>query len=139
MAKPEDVVEEEILKFINNIADEIFAESQQNLVRDGKIDTGTLLKSGNINRLKDGAEIVYIAPYADDVEFGRLPGSMPPSDRLEKWVRRKLGVDRSKSKGVAFAVARAIKERGIQPAPYLRPAADKVLVQSRFGVSEVSI
>ncbi len=113
-------------EFMDNIVDEIFAKSQENLVRDGKVDTANLLKSGNVNRRYLEKEIVYTAPHAEAVEFGRSPGIMPPPDALIKWCERKLGVNPKEAKNVAFAVALAIKQRGIEPSPYLRPAIEAV-------------
>jgi len=112
-------------ELMDEIIDSIFADSQQNLVKDGKIDTANLLKSGNVNRGYLKKEIVYTAPYAEAVEFGRSPGMMPPSDALEKWVIRKLGVDPKRAKSVAYAIALNIKERGIMPSPFIRPAFEK--------------
>ena len=145
MANPADVLEAEFLKKINDMADLIFQLSQENLIKDGKLDTANLLKSGNVNRLPDGAQIVYTAPYAEDVEFGRTANKVEESvgelqDNLDGWVKRKLGIkDVKKRRTTAFFVARAIKKRGIQPSPYLKPAAEKGLIESGFGVTEVRL
>lgn len=113
-------------KELQDFVDEVFRLSQENLVSEGKVDTANLLKSGNVDREFLKAKIRYSAPYADDVHFGRTPGSMPPTDALLKWVRRKLNVqDDKKARRVAFAVAMAIKQRGIQEFPYLIMAAEK--------------
>lgn len=116
----------ELDKFMDNVIDEIFAKSQENLIRDGKVDTANLLKSGNVNRRYLEKQIVYTAPHAEAVEFGRSPGIMPPPSALEKWCERKLGVNPKEAKSVAFAIALSIKERGIEPSPYLRPAFEAV-------------
>jgi len=127
MATPEQVILNEIDKQMNDIIDRTFQLSQENLVEDNKIDTGNLLKTGNVNRNFLEKEIVYPAPYADDVHFGRNPGTMPPPQALEKWVKRKLGVQgEAEIKRVAFNIARAIKRRGIQPTPYLLRAFEQV-------------
>ena len=58
-------------------------------------------------------EVRSIATYAAPVEFGRLPGRMPPVDAIKYWVRRKLGItgDRE-ARSAAYVIARAIGKRG---------------------------
>ena len=51
--------------------------------------------------------------YPSVMEHGRKPGTMPPPDALERWVHIKLGVSEKDAPGVALAVARKIKARGI--------------------------
>ncbi|HUV74810.1 MAG TPA: hypothetical protein VMW79_10910 [Anaerolineae bacterium] len=53
----------------------------------------------------DATEVPY-GPYA--LEYGRLPGRMPPPDRLEEWAGRHGMV------GAGFAIARAIAARGVK-------------------------
>lgn len=136
MAKPEDVFLEAIDKQMDDFVDKVFAKSQQNLIDDGKIDTGELLKSGNINRKFLEKTIIYTAPYADSIEFGRFPGTMPPVEPLIDWVRRKLGVRNLKeARSTAWAVATAIKQRGLQPSPYLQPAITNT--NAEFKIKQV--
>jgi hypothetical protein len=54
--------------------------------------------------------------YGWAVERGRPPGSMPPVDQIELWVRRKLGVTGSEARTTAFLIARAIERRGTRGA-----------------------
>ena len=127
MADIVDTIMQEFDKQMDRFVDQVFAESQQNLVDEGKIDTGNLLKTGNINRKFLEKEIVYPAPYAEPVHFGRVAGTMPPVAPLEKWARRKLLIrDPKEARRTAWAIAFAIKERGIQPSPFLQNALDKV-------------
>lgn len=53
--------------------------------------------------------------YARPIENGRRPGSMPPVEPIRYWVERKLGLQMPESKGVAFAIARSIMQRGYSP------------------------
>jgi hypothetical protein len=78
------------------------------------------------NVAEDGSRIVGEVgsglPYASVLEDGRnpWPGRQPPSgpgSDLRTWARRKLGDER-----LAYVVARAIKRRGFNAQPYLRPA-----------------
>jgi len=129
----EEVVLSEIDKFMNEVTDRIFQLSQENLITEGKVDTGNLLKTGNVNRRFLEKEIVYPAPYADTIEFGRNPGQMPPPEALNNWVRRKLGVKNEKeAKRVSWAIAMAIKQRGIQPTPFLQNAISQA--KTEFGI-----
>jgi len=123
---PEQVVLEEINKVMDNFIDRIFELSQENLIEDGKIDTGTMFKTANVKRKFLHKEIIYPALYAESIEYGRVPGTMPPSQALEKWVRRKLGLTNEvQIRRAAFAIAKAIKKRGTQPTYFLRRAISK--------------
>ena len=118
----------EVDKIMDDIIDRIFQLSQERLIEDKKIDTGTLMKTANVNRRFLEKEIVYHTLYAEFVEFGRNPGQMPPPAALQKWVRRKLGIANEKeNKRVSWAIAKAIKERGIAPSPFLRPALERTV------------
>lgn len=131
--KPEDVIEKEIDKIMNNYVDEVFRLSQEKLIEMNKVDTGSLLKTANINRAFLEKEIVYPAIHADIIEFGRVPGTMPPTDALISWVRRKLGIKNDKeARRIAFAIAMAIKQRGLEPTPYLQPSINQANV--KFGL-----
>ena len=55
-----------------------------------------------------GTPLVYGWP----VERGRKPGKMPPIDAIELWVNRKLGLEGSEARGVAYLIARTIGRRG---------------------------
>ncbi len=119
-------------ELMDEMIDSIFADSQRNLINEGKVDTANLLKSGNINRSYLHKQIIYTAPYAEAVEYGRSPGTMPPVDALVKWVERKLGVNPKEAKSVAFAIAKNIKERGILPCPFIRPAVEKAEIDFKM-------
>ncbi len=56
--------------------------------------------------------------YGQALEVGRKPGKFPPVEMggLELWVRRKLGVPASLSRGVAYAIATVISRRGTKGA-----------------------
>lgn len=135
MAEPEDVLLDAIDKIANDYVDRAFQLSQQNLVADGKIDTGILLKSGNINRFFLDKEIVYTAPHAEPIEFGRVAGTMPPVDPIIRWVLRKgFANNQVTARKIAWAVAVAIKQRGLDPSPYLEPALEQTSVEFKRKV-----
>ena len=46
------------------------------------------------------------------LEIGRRPGKMPPIEPIEKWVIGKLNVPEDEARGVAFAIAKKIAEKG---------------------------
>lgn len=122
MAQNDDVIAKEFDRFLDKFADRVFFHSQENLVRQNKIDTGTLLKTANIQREFLVKQIIYPANYADSIEYGRAAGSMPPVDPLVRWVRRKFGLKEKEARQRAWAIAISIKKRGIQSSPFLRPA-----------------
>lgn len=125
MVKAKDQMLKIIDEYMDDFINSVFAKSQNNLVDDNKIDTGTLFKTANVNREFLSKEIVYPASYAESVEFGRNPGSMPPVDPLVKWVRRKLGVrNLQEAQSIAWAISKSIKKRGIAPVRFLRNAIE---------------
>lgn len=129
----EQAILEEVDKQLQSFANKIFQYSQEYLIEQGKVDTGILHKTANINRGFLEAEIVYPALYADFVHNGRAVGSMPPVKPIQAWVKRKLGVtNEAENKRVAFAIAMAIKQRGILPCPYLQQAV--VRASGEYGV-----
>ena len=121
---------EAIDKQLDEVADFIFQKSQENIVNKSIIDEGTLLKSGNINRKPFNKEIIYPVIYADSIEFGRIPGSMPPIEPIMNWIRRKLGIsDEKEVRRIAFAISTDIKTNGLFPRPFLGPAIESAKAQ----------
>jgi hypothetical protein len=77
----------------------------------------------------DATEVPY-GPYA--LEYGRLPGRMPPVIRLEEWAGRHGMV------GMGFIIARAIARRGVS-APHtlsnaVKTKADAVVKKFEEGI-----
>jgi len=115
---------------LDEITDQIFADSQDNIVTKNIIDEGTLLKSGKITSNFLNKEIKYDVPYAEEIEFGRTPGTEPPFGPILAWVKRKK-LAKNDSAAYAFAknIVRKIKEQGKEPRPFLSPAVDKAKAQ----------
>lgn len=112
-------LEDAIDKWLDDFVDKIFEISQRRLEAENKIDTGLMMKTGNVVRERLHKQIVYPTPYAGVVHDGRMPGTMPPTSALEGWAKRKLGVSDKEAKGVAFAIATKIKQRGTESFPFL--------------------
>ena len=53
-------------------------------------DTGTLAKSWFLVPWLRGVALYNTQAYAAVIEYGRRPGTMPPVEAIEVWVRRKL-------------------------------------------------
>ena len=110
---PKDLkeLEEEIMK---QLALEIFKHSQKNLIEDGSVDTGFLLRSGKIQKETDSYSIFYDAPYAQIINDGASRILVSPQ-QLEGWVRRKLKIkDPIKNKRVSIAISKKLRERGME-------------------------
>jgi hypothetical protein len=101
---------------MDDLADLILEKAVQQLIDDGKIDTGAIIKTANVNREYLHKQVVFPMEYSDVVNYGRQPNSrMPPPSALYDWVRRKLGVQGdTQIKQTAYLIARAIGERGIE-------------------------
>ena len=114
-------------EIIRDIADKIFTRSQENLVEDGSIDTGNLLRSGKIYQKGKSTIIEYDAPYAAAIEAGTKPHQVDPAD-LYKWVRRKLGITNPQEiKRVSFAISQNIAKRGTEPTWFFKRALKSVM------------
>ncbi len=69
--------------------------------------TGATANSIN-SRYTDVSAMVMGASYSDiPLEYGRRPGSYPPTEALKRWCKLKLGDEK-----LAFVVARKIAQRG---------------------------
>lgn len=73
------------------------------------------------------AELGSPARHVPVLEGGRRPGRrQPPSDALELWVRRRLGItNRSEARGVAFVIARSIAKKGTDALEMFEKAAEE--------------
>ena len=119
-------VDEALDEMLDNIADELFSESQENIERYGITDTGFMAGHVNVNRSFLRKEIVYSAPYAAVIEFGREPGFMPPVEPIIKWLIRKLHMTEKKAKRIAWAIAKGMERDGTKARPFLRDAINTV-------------
>lgn len=99
---------------------EIVNELKMKLIENKSIDTSAGI-SGIRFRVEGDSIIVSMPEHLKYVEFGRLPGKMPPVEALEGWAERKLG-----DKDLAWPIAIKIEKEGIEPRPFIRPTLDKV-------------
>ena len=74
--KLKEQIKEAVIKGIQRNADRIFDISQSTAECYVPTDTGVLKKSGAVNYLPNGAEILYTANYSSAVEFG-IPSDIP--------------------------------------------------------------
>ena len=123
---------EDFLKLLDegltDVAEAVFTRSQELVA----VDEGMLKKSGHVEDAYLEKDIVYDAPYADDIEFGTDPHEVP-FENIYDWVNRKradFGIKPSAVYIVAKNVRQKILERGTDPQPYLRPAFDEVEVRA---------
>ena len=114
----------------------------------GVFDRGGYRRGWKARPTANGAILFNDAPYAPVIEEGRRPNSrMPPVAVIERWVKRKGiggGLDKIRgasgkndgpiqkaakvdSKGIAFAIARAIGKRGIKGKHLLALAAPALI------------
>ena len=108
---------------LQDIAEDIVAQIQHEIVSDHLVFSRKLFESWEIT--KDGDSLVIGSPliYARIMDEGRLPGSMPPVSALFPWVRDKIPTKSAEeAKSIAFAVAKSIAEKGIEPRHYIRSA-----------------
>lgn len=112
-------------EIMNDLGFYIFSGSQENLVDNGTIDTGFLLRSGSVGKENRFVTIHYDAPYAEAIEKGTDPHKVSPK-MLEGWVRRKMKIKNpAKVRSIAIAISKKIQARGTKPQPYVDPAINK--------------
>lgn len=111
------------------------------------VDTAALKRSVSTERVPDGAIVNVTAPHAAMIENGTRP-FFPPLAPLIEWVKRKglhtthlstrtsrktgetvVSVRKKKTdadaKAIAYAVAKAISKRGIEPRHFFKKAWDR--------------
>ena len=109
---------------LQDIAEDIVAQIQHEIVSDHLVFSRKLFENWEITKDGDG-EYTIGSPliYAKIMDEGRLPGSMPPLSALFPWVRDKIPTKSAEeAKSIAFAVAKSIAEKGIEPRHYIRSA-----------------
>lgn len=123
----------------------IIAQAKANLKSNDSIASGLLRNSGRTVVQPDNTvDAGFYSRYAQFVEYGRLPGKMPPVDSIEQWVRRKgrkknsalksAAVFAGKSeaqlaRSAAWAIAKDIARRGTKPHPFLKPAYEQYRIR----------
>lgn len=79
-------------------------------------DTGVLQSSIFSELRTRGAALEEIVStpliYGAPLEFGRAPGTMPPTNALLGWVGRKLGLSGKEAQRAAYNIAKKIKAQG---------------------------
>lgn len=94
------------------------------------VDTAALKRSVSTERVPDGALVNVTAPHAAMIENGTRP-FFPPLAPLVEWVKRKGLVSVKKkqtdadAKAIAYAVAKAMSKRGIEPRHFFKKAWDR--------------
>lgn len=141
----------ELKKIAENIMNEIFTKSQENLVTEIKwgddkysghnrrptkiTDQGIILQSGIPPYWETPTRLAfeYKAAHSFWVEVGTPPHPIDP-ERLEGWILRKLDVPKDEIKQVSYMIAKKIATVGIEPHPYLRPAINEVSTKYNIKV-----
>ena len=83
----------------------------------GAVNTGAYKRAWKWETLPDGARVFNAMPYASVIEFGRRSGvtAQPPTLAIANWAQRRLGLPALDARRAAFAIAAAIKQRGLLP------------------------
>jgi hypothetical protein len=99
-----------INEIIQKLTLKIFKAAEDNLISDGSLDTGNLLRDVEV-----GKDFFHFkAPYADIINKGRGPGKINPKV-LEGWIRRKLGIrNEAQVRAVSIKIANKIRTRGFE-------------------------
>lgn len=122
---------EQLRRILNRYGDEAVGLVVAILKAKNKKATGKLLNSFSYKIIEDTQGLLSLGlfsdvDYAEFVDKGRLPGRMPPTKPIERWLKAKGIGDSKKQKGIAFAIARKIGRFGIKPTPFIGPVLDKI-------------
>ena len=107
----------------------IIADAQDNLRSNNINTTGRLSQSGRVQKAGDGYDVGFMSGeknYAGAVEYGRVPGRMPPPDAMAQYVYKKHHLsDRRRARAWGWALAKSIGAHGTKPHPYFAPAVER--------------
>lgn len=103
---------------LEKIGEEYIAALIRRLVSLDKVATGTLIDSLDYDVVETADKVILeiiSVDYLQWVDKGRLPGSMPPVDAIERWVRVKgiTAYDGKSDRQLAWAIAKKIERDGI--------------------------
>lgn len=115
-------------------------------------DRGEYLRSWRELDIDDGGRFFSTSSYASVIDRGRRPGTWTPIGPLIGWVKRK-GLNRwdnnpgmrgrvkgkanleSNARSIAFAIAAAIKKRGLPPKNVFARAAKRIIAACKQAVN----
>ncbi|MCK4349152.1 MAG: hypothetical protein KAW47_11110 [Thermoplasmatales archaeon] len=127
----EEKIKELVNEKVKEVAMDIFAKSQENLVtpdENGRIisDTSELLTSGEV--VQEGEEWIvrYNCPHSSYVEYGISPTSIPV-EPLIKWAKRKLRKTDEEAEGIGWAIRTKIAKEGLPPRLFLKSAIYEIV------------
>lgn len=101
--------------------------------------TNTLTRSIKYKVVGDTLDITMIG-YGRYVQSGRRAGArMPPVNEIEKWVKVR-GIRPNKggtTRGLSFAIAKSIKEKGIRPFDFAPPSIHEIIndIRKEFTIT----
>ncbi len=90
------------------------------------VDRGTMRNSVVVRSRPKGALVTVDAPHAPVMEDGARP-FFPPLAPLAAWAKRKgLAQSDKEAQGVAFAIAKAMSKRGIEPRHFFAKGMERM-------------
>lgn len=134
-----------LYKVMDEFGKDLVAELRRELAEKGKNATGNLINSLSYRlvSVEDGFEIeINSEEYLKNVDKGRQPGKMPPSNKLMTWVEAR-GIKMANKKGgvmttqqAAFVIARAIGRKGINPTNVVESSRKYVMELYKSRIQE---
>jgi hypothetical protein len=128
-------------QILDSLGDYLDGKLVDQLVSNGKVASATLLNSitHEVRETLKGVEVVgEMAMYGKYVTEGRKVGAKGvPIQVLIDWIRlKKIESDLTRSRNIAFAMQKSIKERGIKPFPFIENAIRESIVRINDDVEE---
>lgn len=104
---------------LNKLGQESIKFLKDILIRNNKLDTGSLINSLDYKVIKESNSFILKILANDTFNFvdeGRRPGKQPPIKPIQNWVNRKgIKIKNYSDRQTAFIIARSIGENGIKP------------------------
>lgn len=94
----------------------------------GAFDTGRYHAGWRSGPIPNGANVFNVQPYSGIIDYGRRPAPVGREGirNLEAWARRKLKLNPKEARAAAFAIAKTLKERGLNARKVMSGATNEM-------------
>lgn len=121
----EQLIIDTVSTVLHSLGEDLVNRLQRELISQDKVSSGTLVNTINFN--VNGTELtINLQGYAKYVNEGRQPGSFPPPQAIETWIRERgiipqnmTGDLQQQQRSLAYVIGRKIERDGIPPTNFI--------------------
>lgn len=128
------------LNAMNQVGQLLVDEIKAQIKLRNKVASGDLLNSIRYKLTNDNNKLeidILGEPYLVFVDQGRRPGKrMIPTQKIEQWIGAKGLAIKGSKKSMAFAIAKSIQLKGINPTNIIQRALSNIKLQTNILLSE---